>query len=164
MNQATTRKISHSQLKAVGDTDDKPRTRRAPLEPKTMQDLGVVGQVREALKPRARLAALLGALLGGLAPLVSYVVAHYEIDPTVPLYKQVGSLLVLGCLLFSASKVYTWGRLAFQSSLEALGFVVLTEGTLVLSHTHWLGVTAAVFLVAINGISTGCTLAIHRRS
>jgi hypothetical protein len=152
----TARRISHSQLTAV-------KAPRAPREPKDLSNLGVVDQVRIALKSRNRLATLLGAILGGVAPLISYVVAHYELNTDSPLYTQPGTLLVLGCLLFSASTVYAWGKLAFKSGPKALGYVVLTEGALIIARTHWLGLVALALLIGINSVATGCTLALNRK-
>jgi hypothetical protein len=97
--------------------------------------------------------------LGGFVPLASYILAHQEIDPATPLYEQLSALLVLGGLVYSASTIYEWGKLAFRSSTKALGFVVLLEGVMVTSRTSWLGTTALVYLIVINGIATGCALA-----
>ncbi len=130
--------------------------------PRTMQTLGVVDQVREALKPRNRLAACLGALLGGIVPVASYVVAHHELEATRPWWGQFASLLVAGGLLYSARTVYGWGRLAFGEPAKALGFVVLLEGVMVLSTTPWLALTCLAYLVGINSVSTGCALSLGR--
>lgn len=120
--------------------------------------MGVVDQVREALKPKNRLATFLGFLLGGLVPIASFVVAHGEIDHSRPMYTQLGTFLVLGGLVYSAKTVFDWGRRAFNSGAKAMGFVVLLEGVMVAASTPWLGLTALAYLVAINGIATGCNL------
>jgi hypothetical protein len=122
--------------------------------------MGVVAQVRAAIHPSKRLGALLGALLGGLVPLVTYILAHHEVDASAPLAGQVATYLVLGGLAFSAPTVYGWGKIAFRSNAKAGGFVVLLEGTLTLAHTPWLSVAALVYLVAINAIATGCALSL----
>lgn len=136
----------------------------SPASPraKAPQVLGVVEQVTLALRPRARLATLMGFLLGGFVPLASYVVAHYEIDYSAPLYTQVAVLLVLGGLVYSARTVYEWGKLAFQSPGKAVGFVVLAEGVMITGHTPWLALSALGYLISINGIATGCNLALHK--
>jgi len=131
---------------------------RKRAEPQSAASLGVVAQVREALKPRNRLATSLGALLGGGVPVATYTLAHHEIDTTAPLYAQLGAWLVVGGLLFSALTVYQWARLAFGSGAKALGFAVLLEGVLTFAHTPWLGVGALVYLVAINATATGVRL------
>jgi hypothetical protein len=134
------------------------RNRRA--DPTT---IGVVSQVQVALHPRNRVATYLGCLLGGIVPFVSYVVAHHEIDTSASTARNVASAaLVAGGLLFSARTVYEWGRLAFRAGGKALGFVLLMEGTMIASRTPWLALTALVYLVAVNGIATGCTLSLNK--
>jgi len=139
-----------------------PRLRIAPAAPRAPQaPPGVVTQVRLALRPKARLATLLGCLLGGFVPLASYVVAHQEVDWTSPgSHSLVSLFLVLGGLIYSARTCFDWGRLAFASSFKSFGWVVLIEGVMVTSHIHWLSIAALGFLISINGISTGCRLAI----
>ena len=44
-----------------------------------------------------------------------------------------------------------------------LGFVVLLEGVLILSHTEWLSFIALGYLICINGIATGCALALPKK-
>jgi hypothetical protein len=146
---------SGAQLKVVEGAP-----RRGPAaERKRLSDAsGVVAQVKVALRPRARLATALGFLLGGFVPLATFEVAHREIGAD-PLYSQLASYLVLGGLFFSMATVYAWGKLAFKVPVKALGFVVLLEGVMVTSHIGWLSVAALAYLVCINGIATGCTLA-----
>jgi VIT1/CCC1 family predicted Fe2+/Mn2+ transporter len=124
--------------------------------------LSVVKQVKSAYKANRRVATTLGFLLGGLVPMTTYVLAHHEIDYHAPLYLQVPTLMVVGGLLYSATTVYTWGKSAFSSGTKAIGFVVLTEGTLVVSHITWLSLCALAYLVVINGIATGCNLALDQ--
>jgi hypothetical protein len=95
-------------------------------------------------------------LLGGFVPLASYFVAHYEVKGyDLPL------LLVLGGLLYSAKTVWQWGVLAFNCKYKATGFVLLVEGVMVLSHIPWLNVLALAYLVLINAVATGCSLALR---
>jgi hypothetical protein len=117
----------------------------------------VVHQVRLALKPRYRLATCLGFLLGGFVPLATFFVAH-QLSTLEPLYAQKGLYLVLGGLAYSARTVWQWGRMAFANAFKAAGFVVLLEGVMVTSHIVWLSVAALVYLIAINGVATGCNL------
>ena len=140
-----------------------PRARRSEPGRRDAAALGVVAQVREATKPRARLATVLGALLGGFVPTATYVVAHRELDASKPIYAQPGTLLVLGGLLYSARTVFAWGKLAFGEGSKALGFVVLLEGVLLASRTSWLSVAALLYLAAINGVATGCRLSLGDR-
>jgi hypothetical protein len=55
--------------------------------------------------------------------------------------------------------VYAWGKLAFRAPVKAAGFVVLLEGVMVFAHTQWLSVSALAYLIAINGLATGCKFA-----
>jgi len=41
---------------------------------------------------------------------------------------------------------------------KSVGFVVLVEGVMVTSTTHWLALTALGYLIGINGIATACAL------
>lgn len=127
------------------------------------EPIGIVDQVTLALKPNTRVATFLGFLLGGFVPLASYVVAHFEIDRSEPFYTQSASLLVLGGLMFSAMTVYSWAQLAFKRAAKSVGFVVLLEGVMIMAHTEWLAWSALAYLVAVNGIATGCTLSLDRK-
>jgi hypothetical protein len=149
---------SGTALRVVRDDAPSSRPARAP------RAAGVVEQVRVACRPKARLATFLGFLLGGFVPLASFEVAHYEVDPSQALYAQLPVYLVAGGLLFSMVTVYAWAKLAFGAPVKALGFVVLLEGVMVTSHAGWLAVAALGYLVAINGIATGCALALRRAS
>jgi hypothetical protein len=121
--------------------------------------IAVVAQVREAFRPRARLAALLGALLGGFVPLATYTLAHDELASLL----SVQAVIVAGGLLFSARTVVAWARLAFASPAKAIGFTVLLEGVMTLAHTPWLALAALAYLIGINAIATGTTLALAGR-
>lgn len=131
---------------------------------KQIETSGIVKQVKTAIKPQHRLATCLGFMLGGLVPTTTYMISHYEITWDKPIYFQVSSFLVLGGLLYSATTVFSWGLLAFGHWIKALGFVILTEGTLVMSHITWLSLCSLGYLVAINGVATGCALALHKAS
>jgi len=156
MNTATAKKLSilPKPVKPV----------RVPRVRKTLEDLSIVEQVRESLKPKARLATFLGFLLGGFVPTASYIVAHHELVSDKPLYFQPALLLVLGGLLYSAKTVYEWGCNAFSNKMKAFGFVVLLEGVMILSTTPAIAIMALLYLAMINGISTGCNLSLKSSS
>jgi hypothetical protein len=120
-----------------------------------MKNTGIVDQVRTALNARNRLATFMGALLGAIVPLGTYMIAHNE----VPKLWHPMTLLVVAGLAYSATTVFQWGRLAFGSTTKALGFAVLVEGIMTFSTQGWLAITALGFLIGINAIATGCTLA-----
>ncbi len=128
-----------------------------------MKPLGVVRQVRLACKRGNRLATLIGFLLGGFVPLACYWLAHYEAPA---LTAQGGRVVALigGGLLYSANTVYQWAKLAFTSAVKSLGFCVLVEGVMITSTTAWLSVAALCYLIVINGVATGVTLSIGRRT
>lgn len=137
----------------LGDSPPAPQPRRlrAPV--------GVVEQVRVALRPGARLAFVVGMLLGGFVPVATFVLAHAELVHGRPLWLQPAAAFVAGGLLFSAVTMYRWGRLAFDVRAKAVGFVLLLEGTMVTSSTRWLSLVALAYLVLINGVATACNLA-----
>jgi hypothetical protein len=124
----------------------------------TRRPRGIVAQTRAALRPGNRLATLLGCVLGAFVPTATFFVAHGELDASRPLWRQFGSLLVAGGLAYSATNVFAWGRLAFRSPVKAAGFVVLLEGVLVGSRTHWLSLAALAVLAGINALATGAIL------
>jgi hypothetical protein len=128
------------------------KIRKAPSQ------MGVVDQMRFALRPRSRFGFALGLLLGGFVPVATYVLAHTELDASRPLYKQTSLLFVLGGLLFSAVTMYRWGCQAFHSKPKAIGFVLLLEGVMITCHTHSLALVALTYLAAINGVATACNL------
>jgi hypothetical protein len=72
-------------------------------------------------------------------------------------------LLVAGGLMFSATTVYDWTKIAFQSSFKALGFCVLVEGVMTFSGIAILSYAALAVLAIINGIGTGCKIALNQR-
>jgi len=131
----------------------------APLPKRPRPPLGVVEQVRAALRPGARLAFLVGMLLGGFVPVATFVLSHTELERGRALWLQPAAAFVAGGLLFSAVTMYRWGRLAFDVRAKAVGFVLLLEGTMVTSSSRWLALVALAYLVAINGVATACNLA-----
>ena len=129
----------------------------------TAKHTPVVDQVREAFRRQNRLATGAGFILGGFVPVASFILAHYEVRPDAPLYSQVPTLLVLAGLVYSAKTVFDWARVAFRHPAKALGFVVLTEGVMTFSHTPALAYAALTLLVVINGVATGCNLALDSK-
>lgn len=145
-------------------TDDPNARRRGALEGMDINDISVVDQVWLATQRDNIGATFGGFLVGGIVPLGTYLVAHYEVTKAV-FYTDPMSLLVLGGLMFSLITVYGWGKKAFNDNVtKALGFVVLIEGIMVFSTTVWLSIMCLVYLIAINGIATGVQLALQRWS
>jgi hypothetical protein len=129
--------------------------RRKPAAPKPP---GVVRQVRIALARKQRLAATLGAVLGGSIPAATYTLAHHEWSE----WLSVLTVLIAGGLVFSAPNAWQWARSAFGCPWKALGFIVLLEGVMITSTIGWLGASALAVLVLINGVATGTRLATGR--
>src|SRR4051812_40016025 len=130
---------------------------------KVSKPLGVVSQVRLALKSRNRLPLMIGFLLGGFVPIACFWLAHHE----QAAWSAAGARslgLVTGGLMYSAVTVFQWARQAFVSAFKSVGFCVLVEGVMITSHTAWLALAALGYLVVINGVATGVTLAIGRRA
>jgi len=128
----------------------------SPSPARQPKRLGVLGEVRLALHPRNRAAAVLGAALGGGVPVATYWLAHHELARGYLIWA-----LVAGGLLFSATTVVRWTEIAFGSMSKALGFTVLLEGVLLYSHTSWLAIAALAYLVFINAVATGVRLALE---
>jgi hypothetical protein len=140
---------------------DKVSRNRRVVDPAT---LGVVDQVRTAFAPKNRLAARLGALFGGAIPFLTFFAAHGGFQAADPwsVRSLMSAVLVCGGLLFSAQTVYDWAKLTFRKGGKALGFVLLFEGTMIGSYALWITIVALVYLICINAIAAGCTLALHR--
>jgi hypothetical protein len=138
----------------------KPPTASARLRKASKPDLAsVMGQLAYALRRNNLPATAIGFLLGGFVPLATFMIVHYQLSTTTPLYLQPLVLMVCGGLVFSAKTVFEWTALAFGSKAKALGFVVLLEGVLLLSTQPGLSLAALAYLVTVNGIATGVRLA-----
>lgn len=137
-------------LRAVADLPQ----RKAKKPPNICRS--VVGQVRLALRRENRLASTLGFLLGGFVPTATYTLSHFELPQQW--WTDPRAYIVGGGLVYSAKKVLQWGTLAFGDRWLAMAFVVLTEGVMVASATHWLSLFALAILVGINGTATAVSL------
>jgi hypothetical protein len=122
--------------------------------PSRSESPSIISQIEIAA--RNPLPAVIGALIGALVPSATFMVGHYELVS----WTEPKSLIVLGGLVFSALTVFRWGRLAFGSAAKALGFVILAEGVMTFCSTAWLSIVALGYLVLINAIATGCTIAL----
>jgi len=132
--------------------------RRRALVARTAKTMSVVDQIWYATRADNLLGTLLGCVLGGLVPLLSYVEAHHDTSTYAPLRWA----LVGGGLVFSCATVWHWGSKAFESAYKAAGFVLLLEGAMVFSGVTWLGQVALGLLMAVNAIATGVALALQK--
>lgn len=110
-------------------------------------------------------AAAMGAVIGGMVPVLGSTLAHGEV-PDAWSSGSYGLALamigvVLGCALFSALSVYKFGRAAFGDSRKALGFVLAIEGVMLLSQGQ-ASSAALGLLVVINAIANGSVIALAR--
>jgi hypothetical protein len=96
---------------------------------------------------------IIGAALGAFIPCASYQLSRHECTTYPYLW-----ILVAGGFLFSSFTVYEWAKTAFGHAVKAFGFVILTEGVLVLCHTNWLAVSGLVILVVLNATATASNL------
>lgn len=119
----------------------------------------VVETIKVAFHSRNIVWTGFGLVFGGWAPLASYIIAHIELQGNYQNYK---SAMLVGALLFSAPTVYQWFKEVFNSAVKAFGLVVLLEGVMCFSSTVWLGLSALLLLMVINGIQSGCNMALRR--
>ncbi len=117
----------------------------------------IVEQVRMAAQRKNRTAMFAGFILGCFIPCATYFVAHQDV-----LVSRLYWILVAGGLLFSAKTVFDWTRVAFQSSWKAFGFCLLVEGVMTFSTIVYLSYAALLVLALINGIETGCKIALNQ--
>lgn len=124
--------------------------------------IGVVQQVKKACQRKNRLATVIGFLIGGFVPFAIYFTAHKAGFAWANAAHSSAPTLVFGGLIYSAQTIYQWAKMAFDNALKSVGFCVLLEGVMVTSQIHWLAIVALCYLVAINGIATGCVLSLGR--
>jgi len=124
----------------------------------------ILTQIHLALGKGYRAAAIIGALTGGGVTYCTHAMARGDLA-TTPWESGhyawfLGRLaLVLGGLLFSILTTYSFGRSAFGSGWLAVGFLVLMDGVMVASAQPQLEWFATVLLIAIEAVTTGCTVA-----
>ena len=97
--------------------------------------------------------ATIGAALGAFIPCASYQLSRHECASYPWMW-----VLVAGGFLFSSFTVFDWAKTAFGHSVKAFGFVILTEGVLVLCHTEWLSIGGLIILAALNATATASNL------
>lgn len=123
-----------------------------------MFEMSIVDQFRLAVQKQNRLATMAGSIIGGFVPVATFFLVHYGVTQCAWLW-----LIVLGGLIFSAKTVYEWGRVAFNNGWKSLGFCVLVEGVMTFGNLFYLSCAALGMLALINGVATGCNLALNRK-
>lgn len=120
----------------------------------------IVDQFRMATQKQNRWATAAGFLIGGFVPSATFFLVHYGVTGCAWLW-----LIVAGGLLFSAKTVFEWGCVAFQNGWKAFGFCLLVEGVMTFSPANLiaLSISGLGMLALINGVATGCNLALNRK-
>lgn len=120
----------------------------------------IVDQFRMATQKQNRWATGAGFLIGGFVPTATFFLVHYGVSASPWLWA-----IVAGGLIFSAKTVYEWGQTAFNSGLKAFGFCLLVEGVMTFSPASliFLSIAGLAMLALINGVATGCNLALNRK-
>jgi len=116
----------------------------------------VIQPIRRAGQSGNRLAALVGMVIGGFVPFVTFTVVHHEVATNPYLW-----ILVVAGLVYSAITVFKWAKMALGNSQKAVAFCVLLEGTLTFVHSAYLTYGALFILIFINATSAACALQIR---
>lgn len=125
--------------------------------------LSVLEEVETSFKAGNRGASFVTVSLGALAPLATYY-HTCVVDEGQPVLSQWSTYLAAGGLVYSGLTIYRWmysmlshgetskaGRIG--AGAKALGFVVLTEGTLAHPPNWWIGAMMLIMLMVVNAIS-----------
>lgn len=120
----------------------------------------IVDQFRLACQKQNRIAMIAAFILGGFVPAATFCLVHWGVTQSVWLW-----LIVAGGLIFSAKTVYHWGVVAFSNAIKAFGFCVLVEGVMTFSPPSlmFLSIAGLFMLIMVNGVATGCNLALSSK-
>lgn len=151
-------------------TPNTPGVSASTTQKRVSQYLPISDQIKKATQKTNRRSMIAGCLLGAFVPCAVFLLSHSgPIEDAGGVFKAAVEfpylvVLILGGLIFSANSVARWGYQAFgQSWIKAIGFVILVEGTLIFAPMQWLSMIALVYLVSINALATGTTLALDRK-
>lgn len=128
---------------------------------------GPIAEIRHATE--SPVALTVGGLFGGAAPLINYFTVHLgnlvwfdEVQKAVHVtLKSPLWFLVAGSFALSSKSVFRWARNTFGDIGSALGTVAMLEGALIFAPHPAMGVSALVFLVAINAAAYGSALGLR---
>lgn len=140
-----------------GTVKTRAHSKHPTISAATFDKLTVIQQIKRAFLPGARLAAWVGLIIGGIIPVFTFTLAHFDVQA-----HHWHWVLVLGGLIYSAETVFHWARAAFGHPSKALGFVVLLEGVLAFCTILSLAFTALMVLVFINAIAAACALQVRK--
>lgn len=144
-----------------------------------MQPLGIADQVKLAFQVTTRVPAIVGAVYGGVVPLLAFAFSHFG-PPVGTVPGAVCAVFVAFCLGFSIPKVVKWGLSLFSGRgaiVEAWSFALIMEGAMVLAGYvagkvgsvagivfTVAGVVCLAILVTVNALSTACSAALGQRA
>jgi phosphoglycerol transferase MdoB-like AlkP superfamily enzyme len=133
--------------------------------------VSVIDQIRIVFKVVNWLPLLIGSVLGGTAPALTFTVAHYlhplssgaAID-TWGAWVSIWTPVVVAGLTFSGITVYQWFEQAFKIRAKALGLVVLIETVMTCATSVPVMCYLALgLLVTVNAVATATTLALNAK-
>lgn len=123
------------------------------------EPIDVVSQFQAAR--RQPWAAGLAGLIGGLPPFIGQAMAHGEVGMGgVSWWHDPKAIVVAGCMLFSMSTVYVFGRATFRDLKKALGFVAAMELAMVASGLWYIRLATLAVVVGVNMVMTGAGIAL----
>jgi len=122
--------------------------------------LGPVAQLR--LARHSPISLILGALIGGAAPVTNFVTVHCGnlawFDGQAVRFARWDNplwLMVAGSFLLSSKSVLLWARSTLGDWWCAVGLALMLESALVMAPHPALGWGALIFLIAINALAYG---------
>jgi hypothetical protein len=146
-----------SKPKSASTRVRKPKATATTITYAQFERMSVMNQIRRAFLPGARIAAVIGIVAGGFAPVASFALIHFEVAARPYLW-----VLVVGALMFSALTVFKWMKAAFGCPYKAVGITLLLEGVLTASHLQVLTFAALGILIFVNAVSSACSLQVRK--
>jgi hypothetical protein len=161
-----------------------PRDRTSPTTPRTRKSRGAIGRWLATCRRRraeshrepvdvvsqfqaARRqpwAAGLAGIVGGLPPFIGQAMAHAEVGADGSWWHDPKAIAVAGCMLFSMSTMYLFGRATFRDVKKAVGFVAAMELAMVASGLWYVRLATLAVVVAVNMVTTGAGIALAYES
>ena len=144
----------------------------ATKKSKSVKDLSVIDQIRTSFQLQNWLPLLVGVVLGGAAPSLTYTVSHLlhpisheEALNTWSAWINVWTPVVVAGLTFSGITVYQWLQAAFKNRAKALGLVVLVETVMTCaSDVPTMCYLALGLLVFVNAVATATQLTLDAKT
>ena len=136
----------------------------------------ILAQIGTTFHPDNWLAAVLALIFGGIIPVITFVVKHYDVKTDESLLGQVMVYIVAGGVCFSSITVFKWASVAFRTTkivkidgvetevetligpIKAFATVRLIEGTMIFTSIFWLSCLALGILILVNGVAVACNL------